>query len=203
MVLPTHLLLACCWILFCLLHSLLAATRVKKIIIPRLKKAGPYYRLFYTVFAAGSFGVVIALQLSLTSPLLVQPGLSMFIAGIAGLLTGLIIMGICIRRYFFRLSGLRGLLQQDNSQVLLQNGLHKYVRHPLYLGTFLFIWSLFLLFPSLSAAIANGIITLYTIAGARLEEQKLVEMFGPVYTNYRQKVPMFIPLPWKNHAGGN
>jgi protein-S-isoprenylcysteine O-methyltransferase Ste14 len=67
------------------------------------------------------------------------------------------------------------------------------VRHPLYAGTFIFIWGLFILVPSLSLLISNTIITIYTLIGLRFEEQKLEKEFGDAYKTYKQKVPMIIP----------
>ena len=92
-----------------------------------------------------------------------------------------------------RLSGLRWLLKNDGEQVLLENGVHRYVRHPLYSGTFLFIWGLWLIFPSLSLLISNSVITVYTLIGIQFEEQKLVKEFGERYMEYKKRVPMIIP----------
>jgi methanethiol S-methyltransferase len=188
-----HLLLAIVWTAFCLLHSLLAAESVKQKIIPHLKKGGAQYRFLYTLFAAAGFIAIVLYQFSVRSIRLFQPPLFIVVTGIATGLCGVTIMAICIYRYFLQLSGLKGLLKNDTTPVLLQNGLHGWVRHPLYMGTFIFIWSLFLLFPSLSLGISNIIITVYTIVGARLEEKKLIREFGEAYNAYRQKVPMFIP----------
>jgi len=193
MLLRSHLLLAIAWMAFCGLHSLLAADSVKQKFIPLLPKGTAMYRLLYTLFAATGFIAIVYYQLFLRSVRLFHPGLPVLIAGIAGCLAGAAVMGICIVRYFFQLSGLRGLLKNDARPMLLQSGLHRYVRHPLYMGTFIFIWSLFLLLPSLSLGISNTIITVYTIIGARLEEQKLLKTFGEVYVHYRRRVPMFIP----------
>ena len=84
----------------------------------------------------------------------------------------------------------------QSSQVkntLQQSGLHKYVRHPLYLGTLLFIWGLFLIFPLMSNIIAATTITMYVLIGMRLEEKKLKIQFGESYIEYVKKVPKLIP----------
>ena len=91
------------------------------------------------------------------------------------------------------LSGLRSLAIEDFSNELQITGIHKYVRHPLYLGTFMFIWGLFLVIPLLSLLIANVIITVYTLIGIELEEKKLLSEFGENYRLYRQTVPKLIP----------
>jgi protein-S-isoprenylcysteine O-methyltransferase Ste14 len=77
--------------------------------------------------------------------------------------------------------------------VLELGGWHRYVRHPLYFGTLLFVWSLFFIFPTWGNLIACVIITAYTLAGTVLEERKLVMQFGKDYVDYKRRVPMIIP----------
>ena len=103
-------------------------------------------------------------------------------------------MILCIQKYFISLSGLRSLINEKSSDILMINGIHRYMRHPLYLGTFLFIWGLFLIQPYLSLLIANTIITVYTLIGIGFEENKLVEEFGEQYTQYKKNVPKLFPF---------
>ncbi|MDB5200337.1 MAG: hypothetical protein JWO92_2300 [Chitinophagaceae bacterium] len=93
------------------------------------------------------------------------------------------------------MSGIQAL-QKDQvtvSPALQQSGLHKYVRHPLYFGTLLFVWGLFVLFPLLSNLIAAVVITVYVLIGIKLEEQKLFLEYGEEYEAYSKKVPKLIP----------
>lgn len=80
--------------------------------------------------------------------------------------------------------------------VLEQTGLHKFMRHPLYFGTLLFAWGLFLVFPYVNNLIAVLVMTGYILIGIIFEEKKLMIEFGESYRNYRQKVPMLIPYNW-------
>lgn len=109
-------------------------------------------------------------------------------------LSGLVLLLFCIKKYFMSLSGLRSLVQETSYNKLLITGIHRYVRHPLYLGTFAFIWGLFLVKPDLSLLIANSIITVYTLIGIKLEEDKLIGEFGESYKNYQQSVPKLLPF---------
>jgi protein-S-isoprenylcysteine O-methyltransferase Ste14 len=82
---------------------------------------------------------------------------------------------------------------EDKGPVLELTGIHTYVRHPLYLGTLATLWSVFLFFPLLNNLIACLAITVYTLIGIRLEERKLLRIFGRQYADYRRHTPMLIP----------
>jgi protein-S-isoprenylcysteine O-methyltransferase Ste14 len=102
-------------------------------------------------------------------------------------------MVICINKYFYEMSGLQAIKNTEAKITLQQSGLHKYVRHPLYLGTLLFIGGLFLVFPLISNLIASIVITAYVLIGIRLEEKKLKHQFGDAYIEYAKRVPRLIP----------
>ena len=74
-------------------------------------------------------------------------------------------------------------------------GVHRIVRHPLYAGTFIFIWGLLIVYPYLSLFITDAIITIYTLIGLKFEEKKMEREFGDAYKSYQQSVPMIIPRP--------
>lgn len=151
-----------------------------------------YYRFYYSVFAFMSIFGLLIFQYSIDSGLLwVRTTLNLIIT-IPFLLSGIWIMGWSIKKYFFYLSGI-DVFGKKRETLLQQDGLHQVVRHPLYLGTLLFIWSLFVLFPFLNNLIACIVITAYTIIGIRLEERKLLNEFGENYRQYSRKVPMLIP----------
>jgi protein-S-isoprenylcysteine O-methyltransferase Ste14 len=192
--LQQHLTLALMWIAFCVLHSVLADTQIKKSIALKAPGLFKNYRFFYTLFAFVTLGIVVYYQVVLLSPLFYKANIFTIILGWAFSILGGLIMLICIKKYFLSLSGLKSLVaEQIVANELRIDGIHRYVRHPLYLGTFLFIWGLFLLLPYLSLLIANFVITTYTLYAIRLEERKLVDEFGEAYLIYKEEVPMILP----------
>jgi len=92
-----------------------------------------------------------------------------------------------------QVTGLKGLIENKTNNELMITGVHKFVRHPLYTGTFIFIWGLLILFPYASIFIVDIIITGYTLIGLQFEEKKLEKEFGSAYKMYKQKVPMLLP----------
>ncbi len=189
-----HIILAILWIVFCFLHSLLAGHSVKRKAQAVMGRHFKHYRLLYTLFAAVFFIAIIAYQLLMKQDYLFKVSFFHSIAGWVLGLSGLLLMLVCIRKYFMNLSGVKSLVQEHAGNTLIISGVHRYVRHPLYLGTFAFIWGLFLLVPALSLLIANVIITGYTLIGIYFEESKLVDEFGESYTKYQQTVPRILPF---------
>lgn len=194
-----HWLLAAFWIAYCALHSLLALPSWKSWVSNKMGPSFRFYRLCYSIFAAASLIFVLLYQYDLRSPVLWESNSFAKFAVLPFLISGALIMSVCIYKYFFDLSGIDVFTKRKASGELQQRGMHRFVRHPLYFGTLLFIWSLFLLVPFLNNLIAAVIISVYTITGARLEEKKLMQEFGEVYKDYCKKVPMLIPgkLKWK------
>lgn len=188
-----HLLLVIFWIMYAVLHSVMAAVWFKTYVQKVFGKYYGYYRLFYSCFAALTLVLLLIYQFSQPSIFLFSRGWLLLVAGVAGTIAGMAIMIICIKKYFLNLSGVDVLLKKQITPVLEKGGLHAYIRHPLYSGTLLFVWSLFLLFPLFSSVIACVIITVYTCIGIRMEEKKLIIEFGDEYRVYASQTPMLIP----------
>lgn len=192
--LMAHLVLVFLWLLFGVLHSVLAGLHIKIRFAKAFPLAAKHYRLLYTFFAFLTLGVVVWYLAQLSSPLLYQPQLVTNVLGTVMTVVGVVIMGICIKKYFLSLSGLKSLFQERPVHRLMIGGIHRFVRHPLYLGTFLAVWGVALLYPLLSFFISAFLITAYTLVGIRFEEKKLVADFGADYKRYQQTVPKLIPL---------
>lgn len=191
--LKTHLVLALLWILFGVLHSVLAGLGVKNRFANAFPQWARHYRLLYTVFAFFSLGLTVGYQLTLASPFVFRPRLFSTVVGAIVGGGGLLLMAVCIKKYFLSLSGLKSLFEQRPAHRLMITGIHRFVRHPLYLGTFAAIWGAFLVYPLLSLLLSNFFITAYTLIGIGFEEKKLLAEFGTGYKTYQQAVPKLIP----------
>jgi protein-S-isoprenylcysteine O-methyltransferase Ste14 len=75
---------------------------------------------------------------------------------------------------------------------LVVTGTYRWVRHPLYSFSLLFIW----LNPAmtLGSLLFNVLATLYFWIGSIYEERRLVRAFGQTYEEYQQTVPRLFPL---------
>lgn len=189
----SHLILIVSWLLYCILHSVLASEIVKVKMGRRLHLSESIYRILYNIFALLSLIALLVYHFSVVSPRLFQINfLTIFLAPFI-IFIGLTGMAVCIVKYFRQLSGLQAG-RAEKQRMLETGGIHRYVRHPLYISTFVFLSGLFLLSPLLSNLIAVITIIVYTIIGIRFEEKKLIKEFGAHYIAYKRKVPMLIPF---------
>jgi protein-S-isoprenylcysteine O-methyltransferase Ste14 len=87
----------------------------------------------------------------------------------------------------------RGQAEPRDPPVLRTDGLHAWVRHPLYFFSLVVVWLLPVMTPNLFAL--NLGITLYFWIGSIFEERKLVREFGEAYRAHQARVPRLFPWP--------
>ena len=101
-------------------------------------------------------------------------------------------------RFFFGLDQLasgKATLLLSSSQNFSATGIFSLTRHPWYLGSLLFLWSIF---PEYSPSVfmAVLILSLYLVVGTILEEKKILREHGDSYRRYQQQVSMLFPWKW-------
>lgn len=189
----TYITLILIWSLFFFLHSWLATTTFKSRAQTFMGATFKYYRLIYSIIAFLTLAAVLSFQFSIPAhPIAVSPWIKYLIAIPLGTI-GAVVMAICIKKYFFQLSGVQVLYHRESTPTLETGGIHRYIRHPLYTGTLLFIWALCCCCPTVVNLIACTMITIYIRIGISFEEDKLVRIFGRQYRDYRNRTPMLIP----------
>lgn len=171
------------FLLFALLHSLLAVPRVKE----KLRQL-PWYRLVYNVLSLLLLGWMMMAWQS-TRVLYLVPGIGNLLMQALQFLT-LLAMLACLRQ-----TGLKSFLglQREvcDSEELCTSGCYALVRHPLYALSLLF----FLLNPVMTTRWLTLTIlgTLYMLFGAVLEERRLLLKHGERYARYQRNVPFLLP----------
>ena len=80
-----------------------------------------------------------------------------------------------------------------HSDRVVADGPYRYVRNPLYIGTWLMTAGLSILMPPGGALFALAAVTLLIVAWVLAEERKLMIERGDAYSAYLRQVPRFIP----------
>ncbi len=179
------------WAIYYFFHSFFADKNIKKRLQSILFKTKQQYRLFYTMVALLTLigPIITSLHFGL-NPLYVTQTWSTII-GVVLVILGLLVLYFSFQH--FSPSAFIGLQNEKKELVLHTNGLHRYVRHPLYSGTILLLAGLFFIKPIEAVFVFNVSTWLYLPLGIRLEEHKLLKEF-PGYKNYKKKVPALVPF---------
>lgn len=195
--LGAHALYLLLWLSFALGHSLLAGDRSP------LAVAGRASRLLYNFLAVAHLAIVLVLgHLLLESrPFDLPPLVNWARMGLAG--AGLAVLVLALRQYDLRrfagLTQLRGTESGSaEPEPLRVGGLNRYVRHPLYLGGILFLVGLADSQFGLATALWGSI---YFLIGSRVEERRLLAVYGAAYERYRRTTPAFLPRLQRRAVG--
>lgn len=195
MTLTEYTLYATLWLSFGFAHSLLASNSAKRLLQPLF---GATYRFSYNLFSALHIGLImIGGQLWLaenSAAFNLGNGLEYLIMASRWLGIGIIIAALT--QYDLGLFGgltqlRRGSDEVDADEPLHLSGMHRYVRHPIYLGVYCYLWG--------GAADEFGLQTalwgsVYLLIGTWFEEHKLIAQYGQSYVEYRARVPAVIPF---------
>jgi methanethiol S-methyltransferase len=174
-------------------HSLLARRSVKLVLQPLF---GSAYRFNYNLFSTLHIGLVIigGEYLLASDSVGFNFGSEWTYLAYATQFTGLIVILFGLKQYnlglFSGLSQLRNSEIADDDENLHITGLHRYLRHPLYLGAYLYLIG--------GATSEFGLYTafwgcLYLAIGTWFEERSLIVQFGAAYRDYQARVPSIIP----------
>jgi methanethiol S-methyltransferase len=194
--------------LYGVIHSILASSMVKIWAESRFKLLyRRFYRIFFNIIVGVTLIPVLALVVLLPDSLLYQIPFPWIIlsAGIEAL-CGIGLLATLMQTGAMNFMGLEQLMDPEGAQrphCLSTGGLYRWVRHPLYTLSFIFIW----LTPIMTWNILafNIGVTVYTTIGAAVfEERKLLQEFGAEYREYQKRTSMLIPgLKLRKHDKGS
>lgn len=192
--------LAAAWVAWCALHSVLIALPVRGRLSRSLGPRARYFRLGYNLLAAATFGAVLAYAYSLDGPVVFDWWGAWVPVTAVALPASLYLFWAGARVYdlgtFLGLRQLRAGRRGPGlaaSGGLSRRGILGAIRHPWYTAGVLFLAA----GPKTAAAVVTAVaLALYLVAGAFIEERKLVGEFGDAYRVYRREVSMFLPFKW-------
>lgn len=192
--------LALCWIIFCVLHSVLISLPLAAW-LGRLRPGWEHYeRLVYNAVALITLIPPICFSFTLSGdPLFSWDGSLRLVQLGLGVSAVFLFIGGSRQYDTSRFMGFRQLREKTGDEPLTgidqfaTDGVLKLIRHPWYSGGMMIVWARDLSSPVL---VTNLIISLYFVVGAVLEERRMVQKLGAVYERYQRQVPMFFPWRW-------
>lgn len=190
------------WIAWCAVHSLMIAPPVTKYIKNCLGERAGYYRLIYNSFSMATlFPLLIFTWIDRGEVVFSWSGWTvvirffLFMGAIFCFLGGA--KGYDLQM-FLGIKQLRGAKESvllGDGHRFSEAGIFGLIRHPWYVGSFLFVWSIFATYHQKNVAVAS-ILSCYLLVGTYLEERKILAEYGESYRRYRERVSMFIPIKW-------
>ncbi len=187
------------WLVYFLLHSLLASFRIKKWVEKCYPSITPYYRIGFNIFAGISLLPLFVLMLVWRGePIIQWDGVWFFVMNGVALIT---LVMFYHSTNFYDMSEFLGTRQialqvhdMSDHAPMCVSPYHRFIRHPWYTFGLILIWTRDMDQMQLIASVA---VTLYFFIGSLLEEKKLLVCYGDQYSSYQKRVPGLIPLPWK------
>ena len=180
---------------FCLTHSTMARPPVKEK-IARLVSAD-LERPLYSAIAGLQFALLIWVWRPLPHVVWSIQGRfgsgalwTLYWTGWAIVVAGVLTLGSS-RLYGLETVWARFRGRTPPADELTVRGPYRMIRHPLYSGTLLALWSA----PTLSVgrALLAALFTIYILVARRLEERELLAIHGARYASYRQDTGAYLP----------
>ncbi|MCW5898407.1 MAG: isoprenylcysteine carboxylmethyltransferase family protein [Flavobacteriales bacterium] len=181
--------LAAATLLFLVTHSLFASDKAKAIAAERLRLAR-WYRLAYSLWSSLTLALVLLLWWPSAQELLFEVSMAVRSLAWVLILLGASIALLAITR--FGAAGFIGLAPEREGG-LVRTGLHARVRHPIYTGIIVMLLGWCLAWPAMGTLLVAAMMLAYLPIGMRLEERKLIALFGGEYERYRREVPALWP----------
>lgn len=88
----------------------------------------------------------------------------------------------------------QSLFQFEKTSTLVDSGIYKYIRHPLYLSLIFLTWGIFLKNTTLFLFVIAVFSTVFLYLAARFDEKECLEYFGEKYAGYMKRSKRFIPF---------
>jgi protein-S-isoprenylcysteine O-methyltransferase Ste14 len=86
------------------------------------------------------------------------------------------------------------LMAFEKTTALVNTGIYRYIRHPLYSSLLFLAWGIFFKSPGWFGALPAIAATLFLIATAKADEAECIQFFGPEYEKYMKDTKRFVPF---------
>ncbi len=183
------------WLAWCALHSLLIGETVKERVRRLSDSLVRYYRLVYSIL--GALTLILAYWLTPNSS---SGSLLQWHGPLRLVQAPLWVIGLALGWLSFRVInvwdflgvtvlGTWGRFSRPREQ-LITYGIYGVIRHPQFAGGLILLWARDL---SDTGLVVNLVLSTYLLVATKIEEYRLLAIFGEPYAQYMAEVPKFIP----------
>lgn len=88
----------------------------------------------------------------------------------------------------------KALFEFEKTSELVDSGIFKYIRHPLYSSLVFLTWGIFLKHPTVQLFIISVLSTAFLYFAAIFDEKECIRYFGNKYREYMKHTKRFIPF---------
>jgi protein-S-isoprenylcysteine O-methyltransferase Ste14 len=88
------------------------------------------------------------------------------------------------------------MLHFEKTTVLVQSGIYRYIRHPIYGSLFFLCWGFFFKDPSIVGGGIAVVASVFLMLAAQVEELECIRFFGEPYREYIKRSKRLIPFIW-------
>jgi protein-S-isoprenylcysteine O-methyltransferase Ste14 len=88
------------------------------------------------------------------------------------------------------------LYKFEKTTALVETGIYKYIRHPLYSSLLILTWGIYFKNTNLTLLLISIISSICLYYTAKIEEDENIAFFGEKYIAYMKRSEMFIPFIW-------
>jgi len=178
------------WIVYFTIHSMLATTWLKD----KLTAFGinlRIQRIVYNLIAIIGLLIIMLYNGSIEAENVFQKTRLLKMSALFLTAVGVLIIRQSFKHYSIK--SFLGIESENGSTLVTRKGILKYVRHPIYSGTILIVLGYFLYDPRIPILITILCIYVYLFVGIKLEEAKLLKIYGKKYESYKNEVPAILP----------
>lgn len=178
------------WMLFGILHSVLASNLIKEKI--SLKPVN--YRRLYNIISILAVLFIFFIGSTISPEYFLPKGQETKSIGLIIATFGFLLAKLAFKPISF--SQFIGIKQEEEPK-LITNGIYARMRHPLYSALILGLVGFVIFNPTYTHLVHAICILIYLFIGIHYEEKRLIDRFGEKYKRYKEETPMLFPTSFR------
>ncbi|MGM0579436.1 MAG: methyltransferase family protein [Bacteroidota bacterium] len=178
------------WLLFGILHSVLASSLVKN----KISLRPVYYRRVYNIISILAVLFIFFMGSTIPPEFFLPKGQVTKSIGLIITTFGFLLAKLAFKPISF--SQFLGIKKEEEPE-LITHGIYARMRHPLYTALILGLVGFVIFNPTYTHLVHAICIMIYLFIGIHYEEKRLIARFGEEYMKYKEQTPMLFPTSFR------